>query len=248
MSNWIDFQSTVRADPPRDAVVLGSGLAGATAGFDQLATVSYADIPGLVPPSVQGHRGQLAYGQWGGKPVLIASGRVHFYEGHDWPRVTRLVGLVAELGAGSIVLTNAAGGLRDDLKPGDLMAITGHVELLEPGAWKTLADGDRSMSRYVRMAEGLPRGIYAGLTGPCYETPAEIRALRSLGIDAVGMSTVREVAMAARLGLRIAGVSCITNKAAGLGTAALSHREVEETARTAVSKLSEVLLRLIASA
>lgn len=246
MTAFDRFRSAADAVRPTAAVVFGSGLAAAASpAFTPAASIPYADIPGMAPPGVTGHRGELAVGHWAGVPVAVGFGRVHFYEGHPWERVTRLVRVVAELGVSRVILTNAAGGIRDDLNPGDLMSIREHLKLLDAGAIAALAGGWRLTTRYTLFDPELPAGVYAALTGPCYETPAEIRALRAMGADAVGMSTAVEAEAAAALGLAVAGVSCITNKAAGLGSGPLSHREVEETARTAVTRLGQVITRLV---
>ncbi|MEO2092116.1 MAG: purine-nucleoside phosphorylase [Gemmataceae bacterium] len=246
MTAFDRFRSAAAAVRPTAAVVFGSGLAAAaSSAFTPVATVPYADIPGMAPPGVAGHRGELAVGHWAGVPVAVGFGRVHFYEGHPWERVTRLVRVMAELGVRRLILTNAAGGIRDDLNPGDLMTIRGHLKLLDAGQITALAVGPRHTNPYPLLAPDLPSGIYAALTGPCYETPAEIRALRAMGADAVGMSTAVEAEAAAELGLAVAGVSCITNKAAGLGNGPLSHREVEETARTAVVRLGDVIGKML---
>jgi purine-nucleoside phosphorylase len=255
MTPFDTFRRAVEATAPRAAVVLGSGLADAAAAFTATASVPYAAVPGLVPPTVAGHRGRLAVGHWGAVPVVVCSGRIHFYEGHPWERVTRLVELVAGFGVNLLVLTNAAGGIRDDLHPGELMAVRGHLKLLDAGGWKRLtplapagrgAGGGGAEPPYSLLAASLPTGVYAALTGPCYETPAEIRALRAMGADAVGMSTAVEAEAAAAVGLTVAAVSCITNKAAGLSPEVLSHQDVERTAKTAVARLAAVLGRLIA--
>lgn len=241
MTPFDQFRQAVREVAPTAAVVLGSGLGEVARDLQVVAAVSYANVPGLVPPSVLGHKGQMAVGAWDGTPTVVCYGRVHFYEGHDWDRVTRLVRLLAEFGVTRLVLTNAAGGIRDDLNPGDLMAIRGHLKLLDASSWKCL----NPESPYLLLHPTLPSGIYAALTGPCYETPAEIRALRAIGADAVGMSTAMEAEVAAGLGMQVAGISCITNKAAGLTAGTLSHREVEDTARTAVAKLAAAVRQLL---
>lgn len=244
---------------PRAAVVLGSGLGGVTAGFTPTASVGYADVPGLVGPTIAGHRGTLAVGVWGGTPAVVCSGRVHYYEGHPWARVTRLVEIAAEFGAKVLLLTNAAGGIRADLNPGDLMLIDGHLKLLDRDAWKLLGErrgltpttdppySPRLLALLRQLDPTLPSGVYAALTGPCYETPAEIRALAAAGADAVGMSTAMEAEAAVRLGLEVAAISTITNKAAGLGDGPLSHKEVEETARLAVARLGGLAERFVAA-
>lgn len=244
-----DFVRAARRLGPRTAVVLGSGLAGATAAFRESASVAFGDVPGLAPATVHGHKGRLAVGVWNDTPALVFLGRVHFYEGHPRGVVTAAVRTAADLGAKRVVLTNAAGGIHPSLQPGSLMAIRGHLPLLEPGAWRRAAAGCGVRAPYsaslLALAAGLHAGVYAALTGPCYETPAEIRALAACGADAVGMSTALEAEAAAELGLEVAAVSCVTNKAAGLGSEALGHAEVLANAKLAVGRLGELLGRLI---
>jgi purine-nucleoside phosphorylase len=245
-----EFRAAAEAVKPRTAVVLGSGLAGVAADFAPTATLSYADIPGLTSPSVAGHRGELAVGHWAGVPAVVCFGRVHFYEGHPWERVTRLVELAADLGVSRLILTNAAGGLHPDLNPGDVMLIAGQVELLGPRDWLTLTEPrrlyDPELLATLRVAAaGAVGGTYAGLTGPCYETPAEIRALAACGVDAVGMSTVREAAAGMARGLRVAGLTCVTNKAAGLAAGTLHHAEVEATARRAAGRMATLIAAVV---
>jgi len=249
MSAYDGFRRACELARPRTAVVLGSGLAGAAHDFAPTHTLPYADVPGLVAPGVAGHRGELALGTWGGVAALVCFGRVHYYEGHPWTGVTRLVEVAADLGVTRVVLTNAAGGLHPELNPGDVMLIAAHVELLTPTDWPRLAEPKRlytqSILEQLRTLEPtLVAGVYAGLTGPCYETPAEIRALAACGVDAVGMSTVREAVAAAARGLEVVGLSCVTNKAAGLAPGTLHHDDVQSTARLATAKLA----RLIAAA
>jgi purine-nucleoside phosphorylase len=248
------FTAAVQSVAPRAAVVLGSGLADVAKAFHPTAAVGYADVPGLVPPTVAGHRGQMSVGHWDGVPTVVCYGRVHFYEGHPWERVTRLVHLLAEFGVKRLLLTNAAGGIRDDLTPGALMAIRGHLKLLDAGAWRSIASlspggrgvGGENISSPYTPIPNLSSGIYAALTGPCYETPAEIRALRAMGADAVGMSTAVEAEAAAALGLAVSAVSCITNKAAGLAAGTLSHHEVEQTAKAAGERLAAAVADWVA--
>ena len=248
MTAFDQFRTAADRLKPRAAVVLGSGLGGVTAGFEVVASVPYAEVPGLPPPTVAGHSGRLSVGTWAGVPAVVCSGRVHFYEGHPWDRVTRLVELVADLGVRTLLLTNAAGGIRRDLNPGDLMAITGHLKLLGPAAWQDFTVRSPYSPRLRELDPMLPTGVYAALTGPCYETPAEIRALAAAGADAVGMSTAVEAEAAAARGLEVVGVSTITNKAAGLGDRPLSHGEVEQTAKLAVGRLAGLVGRLLAGA
>ncbi|MCI0701885.1 MAG: purine-nucleoside phosphorylase [Planctomycetia bacterium] len=257
MSPFAEFAETVAALAPRTAIVLGSGLAGATAAFVERAMVSFGDIPGLVPPTVHGHGGRLAVGEWSGVPALLFLGRLHFYEGHPWNVVTGTIRTAKKLGAKRLVLTNAAGGINPALAPGGLMAIRGHIKLLEPHAWRPLASDNGLSQPYSpslisamqshERANGreLLAGIYAALTGPSYETPAEIRALAKCNADAVGMSTAMEAEEAFRLGLEVAGISCITNQAAGLGDTTLDHAEVLVNAKLAIERMGGLLGRLV---
>jgi len=236
---------------PRSAVVLGSGLGDVVAGFHPIESVSFGDVPGLVPPTVAGHHGELLVGTWGEQPAIVCVGRVHFYEGHEWTRVVRLIHLIADLGVKRLLLTNAAGGIHKDLQPGDLMVINRHLKLLDSDAWRAASQFAPQPTPYS-LAEELAKlasqngkqlllGTYAALTGPCYETPAEIRMLRTLGADAVGMSTAIEAEAAVERGLAVAGLSVITNHAAGLSPGTLSHKEVGENARLAIARLSSLL-------
>ena len=257
MTALAEFARTAASLAPRMAVVLGSGLAGATARFAERASVGFGDVPTLVPPTVSGHGGRLALGEWSGVPALLFLGRLHFYEGHSWSVVTGTVRTAAALGAKRLVLTNAAGGIHPALGPGDLMAIRGHFKLLDPDGWRALANGaalsqpysaqlvSAMQSHEAAAGRELFAGTYAALTGPCYETPAEIRALAKCGADAVGMSTAMEAEEAARLGLEVAGVSCVTNKAAGLGATTLDHAEVLANAKLAVERLGQLLTALV---
>ncbi len=229
------FTAAVLAAKPRAAIVLGSGLGGVTDAVREIASIAYGDIPGFVPTTVHGHRGRLALGDWAGVPVLVAFGRLHFYEGHSWDVVTGLVRAITGLGVPRLVLTNAAGGIHPMLGPGSLMAIRGHLKLIGPDAWRRWADGPTPESPYSprlldamlanERAAGrdLLAGVYAALTGPTYETIAEVRALKACGADAAGMSTAMEAEAAVALGLEVAAVSCITNKAAGLSDGPLDH-------------------------
>lgn len=259
MPAFTAFLGAARKFRPRTAVVLGSGLAGATREFVERASVGFGNIPGLVPPTVHGHGGRLAVGEWSGVPALLFLGRLHFYEGHLRGVVVGTIRAAAEIGVSRIVLTNAAGGIHPSLSPGDLMAIRGHLKLLDSSDWRALAS-DTALSQpysarlldvmqaHERAAgRELLAGVYAALTGPSYETPAEIRALAACGADAVGMSTALEAEEAARLGMEVAGISCITNKAAGLGGAALDHAEVLVNAKLAVERMGALLSRLVAS-
>lgn len=266
MTPFAAFARAAAALAPQTAVVLGSGLGGAARAFAERASVGFGDVPGLVPPTVHGHGGRLAVGEWAGAPALLFLGRLHFYEGHSWHTATGLVRAAADLGATRIVLTNAAGGIHPALNPGDLMALRGHLKLLDGASWRALVSDTAWRALAVDTAVSQPysarlldemhaheraagrellAGVYAALTGPSYETPAEIRALARCRADAVGMSTAMEAEEAARLGLEVAAVSCITNKAAGLGGATLDHAEVLTNAKLAVVRMGELLGALV---
>ena len=232
-------------------VVLGAGHGAGGAGLEDRCTIPYADIPGMPRSSVVGHAGNLVLGRSGGTAVACLQGRVHLYEGHDLDRVVFGARLLAKLGCKAVLLTNAAGGIRRGFVPGDLMLITDHLNLT---ARSPLAgpNDDRLGPRFPDMSEAyaialrrlafeaarasgvhLADGVYAALLGPSYETPAEIQMLRTLGADAVGMSTALEVIALRHMGVLVGAVSCITNLAAGLSTQLLDHAEVEATAKAA---------------
>ena len=256
MSEFLDFSAAVRAARPQVAVVLGSGLGGVPHRFEERAAVPFAAVPGMVAPAIAGHAGSIALGSCDGQPLLVFRGRVHLYEGHSRDRVAASVGLAAELEVRIIILTNAAGGIHTALNPGDLMVVRDHLSLQTPDSWKKWVAG-RPPSPYsprlVELVQGIERaagrellaGVYAAVTGPCYETPAEIRALRAAGADAVGMSTAHEAAIAASLGLECLAISTITNKAAGLALGTLDHREVLANAAKPAERISEILEKLL---
>lgn len=248
-----------KAEPPQVGVVLGSGLGAWAAQLEQAEPLSYSGIPHMPTPSVAGHSGRLWLGRRGPARVACLEGRVHAYEGHAVERVVFGVRLLATLGCRAVLLTNAAGGIRSDLKPGTLMLVTDHLNLTgrNPLVGWTGAGGhppfidltrayDAELAEEARAAsrnlgQDLAEGVYAGLLGPSYETPAEIRMLRTLGADAVGMSTVLETIALREKGVRVGAVSCITNVAAGLSAGTLSHAEVQETAAQARSRFAALL-------
>jgi purine-nucleoside phosphorylase len=233
---------------PAVGVVLGSGLGAWAEGLASATKVPYADIPHMARSTVVGHAGNLWLGRAEGVPVACLQGRVHLYEGHEAERVVFGVRLLAKLGCRAVVLTNAAGGLDPAASPGDLMLVTDHLNLMGRNPLSGPNEGtlgprfpdmtqayDREIGALAREAArevGVPlrEGVYAGLLGPTYETPAEIRMLRALGADAVGMSTVPEVIALRHMGVRAAAISCITNLAAGISPTLLDHAEVEATA------------------
>jgi purine-nucleoside phosphorylase len=231
------------------ALVLGSGLAPLVQRLQVRASFPYTHVPGLAAATVEDHRGYLTVGDWAGKRLLVFEGRLHYYEGHSWSQVEMNAQIAAELGARQLVLTNASGGIRADLLPGSLMAIRAQIEWNRPYCWRGPARPSPYSPRLLQLlkqaaqAAGvrLFEGIYAAVTGPSYETPAEIRALRACGADAVGMSTTREALRGHALGLEVAAVSCVTNRAAGLGGGPLTHEEVLATAAAHGEQLAELV-------
>ena len=226
---------------PTLAIVLGSGFHEAAAALKVDAEIPYAQIPGFPAPTVKGHAGRLLFGKLGGTPVLVLSGRAHFYEGHPMERVTFPVRALAALGIRDLLLTNAAGGINRAFRPGDFMTVTDHINFMGVNPLRGAANFTdmtrvydlRLAALLSKAARGcqikLRRGVYLAVSGPSYETPAEIRAFVKLGADAVGMSTVPEAIVARHCGLNVAAISCITNAAAGIG-GKLSHADVLETA------------------
>ena len=227
--------------PPRSVVVLGSGMGDLDLGR-AVAEIAYSSIPGFPRVRVAGHPGRLSLVGH----TAILRGRVHLYEGHSLDEVVRPLRTLTQLGARRIILTNAAGGIRRDLHIGDLMAITDHINLMGANPLRGGPNFIDMTGLYdVPKVPGLKRGVYAAVAGPTYETPAEVRMLRRLGADAVGMSTVPEAIAARAAGLRVTGISLITNAAAGRGKGGVSHAEVLAAAAGARSRLSSVLRRIL---
>jgi purine-nucleoside phosphorylase len=234
---------------PTVGVVLGSGLGAWADSLAELVRIPYADIPNMPGVSIAGHAGNLCVGQVGPVRVACLQGRVHMYEGHPMADVVFGARLLARLGCRGVLLTNAAGGLKRELRPGDLMLITDHLNLTghnpliganEPELGTRFPDMTHAYDKRLRslafdaaaeVGIELREGVYAALLGPTYETPAEIAMLRTLGADAVGMSTAPEVIALRHMRVRTAAMSCITNLAAGLSPTELNHAEVEATAR-----------------
>ncbi len=244
---------------PRVGVVLGSGLGMWADSLEDRIVVPYAEIPEMPTSTVVGHAGNLVVGKIGPVEVACLQGRVHLYEGHAPERVVFGARLLARLGCKTVLLTNAAGGIRRGFTPGDLMLLTDHLNLTAQSPLSGPNDG-RFGPRFPDMTEAyslelraialraareagmhLHQGIYAALLGPTYETPAEIGMLRTLGADAVGMSTVPEVIALRHMGVSVGAVSCITNLAAGLSPTKLDHTEVEATARLARDRFVALL-------
>lgn len=236
------------AQSPKIGLVLGSGLGVLAEQMTRAVKIPYRDIPSFPISTVPGHAGQLVLGKLGGNDVVTMQGRFHYYEGYALSEVTFPVRVMHELGVETVIVTNAAGGINESFESGDLMLIRDHINFTfrnpligrnQPEWGPRFPDMSeaydrslRKLAREVASEQGirLQEGVYAGVTGPSYETPAEIRMLRTLGGDAVGMSTVPEVIVARHMGMRVLGISCITNMAAGVLDQPLSHEEVMETA------------------
>jgi len=243
---------------PSIGLVLGSGLGGFTSTLGDTVRVPYADIVGFPVTSVAGHGGELIAGTCGGARVACLSGRVHLYEGHSPARVVFGVRLLAALGCESVLLTNAAGGIRPDLSPGSIVLLRDHLNLTGqnplvgpvqpefprfPDMTHVYDPRLRALARETAAQSSihLTEGVYAGVLGPSYETPAEIQMLKKLGADVVGMSTVHEAIALRHRGVRVGGLSLVTNLAAGLAGRPLDHAEVQATAAEARERL-EILL------
>ncbi|MGE0616202.1 MAG: purine-nucleoside phosphorylase [Bacteriovoracia bacterium] len=244
---------------PKAGIVLGSGLGALADEVTDREVIPYGDIPGFHGTSVEGHAGQMILGQLEGVPVVLLSGRFHAYEGYPMETVVFPTRVVCALGIQTLVLTNAAGGVNTRYRPCDLMIIEDHINFMGDNPLKgphltelgprfpdmTEAYNKECIAVLVDNAKRLDipvhTGVYAALMGPTYETPAEVRMLRALGADAVGMSTVPESIAANHLGVQVAGISCITNLAAGITPNKLTHDEVIENSRIASRKLRELV-------
>ncbi len=269
MSNYEKAEQAARfireryKDQLQIGLVLGSGLGAFADEIEDSVKIPYEDIPGFARSTVEGHAGRLVLGKIEGVNVSAMQGRFHFYEGYSLNDVTfphRVMGL---LGVKSLIVTNAAGGINVDFQPGMLMLICDHLNLMGTNPLIGKND-DRFGTRFPDMTEvynrdyqemtieeankmnlNLRRGVYAALTGPSYETPAEIRLLRILGADAVGMSTVPEAIVARQMGIKVLGISCITNLAAGVTDEPINHEEVIETGEKVKGIFKELLRRVI---
>jgi purine-nucleoside phosphorylase len=243
---------------PTLGLVLGSGFQDVAKAMRVTGKIPYAELTGFPPAGVSGHAGNLLVGELGGTPVLVLSGRAHFYEGHAMETVTFAVRVLAWCGVTDLLLTNAAGGVNPELAPSDFMALTDHINFM--GTNPLRGPATPGLPRFVDLTQAydaclrkllqraakasgvnLREGVYLAVCGPSYETPAEVRALARLGADAVGMSTVPEAIVARQCGLRVAGVSCITNLAAGRSNQPLSHAEVLETAERVAQQAAALL-------
>ena len=245
---------------PEIGIVLGSGLGDFARQVEKSAEISYDSLPGFPVSTVAGHAGKLIFGYVRSVPVVVMQGRVHYYEGYSMEQVVAPIRLMGMLGAKKLLLTNAAGGVNMDFTPGDLMVITDHISAFVPSPLRgenpeelgrRFPDMsrvyDEDMRRAVltageKLGQSLRQGVYLQWQGPNYETPAEIRMFRTLGADAVGMSTVCEAIAARHMGLRVCAISCITNMACGILPQPLSHEEVQQTADRVKDKFQALVL------
>jgi purine-nucleoside phosphorylase len=232
-------------------VILGSGLGSFADTLESRVEKPYSDIPGWPVSTAIGHAGKLVTGRLNGIDVIVAAGRAHLYEGYTAQQVAYPIKELAWRGVTSLVITNAAGGVNLSYKPGDLVLISDHINLMgvNPLSGAEFIDMSEAYSleyREIAKQAGVTKeGVYAGLPGPSYETPAEIRYLRTIGADLVGMSTVPEVIAANHMGIKVLGISCVTNMAAGILPRKLSHAEVLETGERAKDKLAALLRAVI---
>jgi purine-nucleoside phosphorylase len=256
---FLELVNACRRTPPEVVLVLGSGLKEVAARVEAEVQVPFAEVPGMPAASVPGHSGCFTLGRWGRRRVLLQEGRLHFYEGHPWETVLRPAGLARELGARIVLHTNAAGGIGTEMMAGMLALVRGLQDWTSPDSWRRMARGTRESAgllserllgllRRVAGERGipLPEGTYAQVTGPNYETRAEVRALQRCGADLVGMSTVREIEAAAKAGMECAALSLVANRAAGLGSGPLSHEEVLRNTSAQVPRLVALLEEFIA--
>jgi purine-nucleoside phosphorylase len=258
-AGWASVRRRWPAARPRCGLILGSGWGAVADAFSVRDSLAYAEVPGLGAASVAGHEGRLIWGDLAGVETFVFQGRRHVYEGAGWEPVALPVFVLRQAGASAVAITNAAGGLAEDLEPGAFMALSDHINLMGghpligphdpdwgprfPDLTQVYAPGLRRafLEAAARHGCAARAGIYLAVSGPVFETPAEVRAFRGLGADAVGMSTVPEAVLAHASGLRVLGVSCISNRAAGLGTGPLSHDDVQRVMAAAAGRVRPVL-------
>lgn len=244
---------------PLLGLTLGSGLASLADNVDKAVVIQYKDIPHFSSTKVEGHPGQLIIGEISGVPVAVLQGRIHFYEGHSMESVMFPTRLLCRWGIRALLLTNASGGMKEGMKPGDFMVIRDHLNMIGENPLRGLNEDelgprfpDMSDAYDPKLAEILVRsfnkhnvkyfdGVYCGVSGPTYESPAEIRAYKMLGANAVGMSTVPETIAARHMGIRVAAVACITNLGAGLSKHKVTHDEVKDVAKLVEKSFSAVI-------
>ncbi len=265
MEKTVDYiKSKIGDFKPEIAIVLGSGLGELADEYCEIK-LAYSEIPGFPVSTVKGHNGNLVFAKVNGKNIMMMQGRFHFYEGHSMQTVTYPIKIMKKLGVETILITNAAGGVNPYFKPSSLMIIKDHINFM--GTNPLIGPNDDTLGeRFPDMSEvytkslreiahtcsknlNIPveEGIYIALTGPTYETPAEVNMVRTLGADAVGMSTVPEAIVASYLKMKVLGISCICNSAAGISTVGLSHKEVLEAAEKAKTNFKKLVLEIIKS-
>ncbi|API90463.1 purine-nucleoside phosphorylase [Virgibacillus pantothenticus] len=257
------FLQTKLTHKPKIGLILGSGLGVLAEEIGDAVTIPYQEIPDFPESTVSGHKGQLVSGLLKGKPVIAMQGRFHYYEGYSMQQVTFPIRVFKELGIETLLVTNAAGGINEQFQPGNLMLITDHINNM--GVNPLIGRNDDCLGvRFPDMSEvyskrliahaescaqeiglSIQKGVYVGNTGPSYETPAEVRMLRTLGGDAVGMSTVPEVIVAAHAGMEVLGISCISNMAAGILDQPLTHDEVIETTEQVKASFLQFVKKVI---
>jgi purine-nucleoside phosphorylase len=243
---------------PRVAIVLGSGLGSFAKRIEQPVAIPYPEIPHFPRPTVEGHSGRLVVGTVAGTPVAVMQGRVHAYEGYTPEEVTFPVRVLSRLGITTLVVTNAAGGVRLDLRQGQLVLLSDHInftgrnpvagpndERLGPRFFDMTDAYSKRLRRLAHSAAEIAEGVYLCVPGPSFETPAEIKAFRGWGADLVGMSTVHEVIVARHMGIEVLGISCVTNMAAGILEQPINHQEVMETGARVQAQLSALLVALL---
>lgn len=263
MKETLDYIQTYTDDfKPEIGIVLGSGLGDLADTYCEFA-IPYDKIPGFAKSTVEGHKGQLVFAQINKRNVVMMQGRNHFYEGHSMQDVTYPIKVMKKLGVKTVIITNAAGAINKSFRPGDLMVITDHINLM--GTNPLIGPNDPDLGiRFPDMSEvynknlikivdaagrllkiDLKHGVYVATTGPSYETPAEIKMARFMGGDAAGMSTVPEAIVANYCGMKVIGISCISNFATGISSKKLSHEEVIETTEKVKAKFKELVLLLL---
>jgi len=255
-----ELRSVAEGIEPKALVILGSGLDVVVGQTEVVSTIAFGDVPGFPPPTVEGHSGRFVFGHVGKTPVLIMQGRIHLYEGHPIELLAVYVRAAKLLGADTLVVTNAAGGVNPEYVPGDIMLIEDHINLMFtnpllgpnvdefgprfPGMADAYTPELRELARVIGMELGIDmhEGVYAGLRGPTFETAAEVRMLRAVGADAVGMSTVPEVIVASHAGMRVLGFSLVTNMA---GVSGHGHAEVLETGEAGAPRLAQLVAGIL---
>lgn len=258
-----NYISMIIKEKPDVAVILGSGLGDLADKVENKIIIKFEEVPGMPVSTVKGHAGQFVYGLLGGKKVLMMQGRIHYYEGNKMDLVSLPINIMGKIGVKKLIVTNAAGGVNTDFKPGDLMIIKDHINLAfnNPLIGKNYEEigprfpdmSEAYNNEFIKLAkesllslnQKVIEGTYCMMTGPTYETPAEVRMVRILGADAVGMSTVPEVIAAVHCGIKVLGISCITNMACGILDQPLNHKEVIETSLRVRDKFTRLISDII---